>query len=96
MDAVFSQSVATDAWRGEATRWIRGELAAVGRQVTGEVEQRRIRPWSTQLVVPTDRGTVWFKANCPALAFEPAVHRLSSLEPDEVDEPLAVDEAAAG
>ncbi|TPG16241.1 phosphotransferase [Pedococcus bigeumensis] len=94
MDGLFSHWVATDAWRDEATAWIRDELAAVGRQVTGEVDQRRIRPWSTQLVVPTDRGTVWFKANCPALAFEPAVHRaLSSLEPDEVDEPLAVDDA---
>ena len=94
MDGLFSHWVATDGWRDEATAWIRDELAAVGRQVTGEVDQRRIRPWSTQLVVPTDRGTVWFKANCPALAFEPAVHRaLSSLEPDEVDEPLAVDDA---
>ena len=87
--------MATDAWRDEATSWIRDELAATGRQVTSEIEQRRIRPWSTQLVVPTDRGTVWFKGNCPALAFEPAVHRaLASLEPDEVDVPLAVDEAA--
>jgi hypothetical protein len=95
MDDVFSQWVATDAWRDEATSWIRDELTAVGRQVTGEIEQRRIRPWSTQLVVPTDQGTVWFKGNCPALAFEPAVHRvLASLEPDEVDAPLAVDEAA--
>jgi hypothetical protein len=95
MDDLFSQWVATDRWRSEATSWIHDELAAAGRQVTGEIEQRRIRPWSTQLVVPTDRGTVWFKGNCPALAFEPAVHRvLAALEPDEVDAPLAVDEAA--
>ncbi|MEO6411293.1 MAG: phosphotransferase [Pedococcus sp.] len=94
MDGLFSQWVATDAWRDEATTWIGDELAAVGRQMTGEVEQRRIRSWSTQLVVPTDRGTVWFKGNCPALAFEPAVHRaLASLEPDEVDDPLAIDDA---
>ncbi len=94
MDGVFSQRVATDAWRGEVTAWISDELAAVGRRVTGEVEQRRIRPWSTQLVVPTDRGTVWFKGNCPTLAFEPAMQRaLASLEPAEVDEPLAVDDA---
>ena len=92
MDGLFSQWVATDAWRDEATGWIRDELAAVGRQVTGDAEQRRIRPWSTQLVVPTDRGTVWFKGNCPALSFEPGLHRaLALLEPDEVDDPLAVD-----
>ena len=94
MDGLFSHWVATDTWRDVATAWIRDEHASVSRQVTGEGVQRRVRPWSTQLVVPTDRGTVWFKANCPALAFEPAVHRaLSSLEPDEVDEPLAVDDA---
>ena len=94
MGGLFSQWVATDAWRDEATAWIGDELAAVGRQVTGEVEQPRIRSWSTQLVVPTDRGTVWFKGACPALAFEPAVHRaLASLEPDEVDAPLAIDDA---
>ena len=60
--------------------------------MTGEVVQRRIRPWSTQLVVPSDQGTVWFKANCPSSAYEPAVHlALSELEPDEVEPPLAID-----
>jgi hypothetical protein len=92
MDEGFSQWVATDAWRAEAVGWIGERLAESGHQVTGEVEQPRIRPWSTQLVVPTDRGTVWFKANCPAMAFEPALLALlAELEPAEVDEPLAVD-----
>ena len=31
MDDLFSQTVATDAWRAEATRWIDEQLAAVGR-----------------------------------------------------------------
>lgn len=92
MDELFSQAVATPAWRTEATRWIEESLARVGRRVTGDVEQPRIRPWSTQLVVPTDRGTVWFKANCPSTGYEPAVHlALSELEPDEVEAPLAID-----
>jgi hypothetical protein len=92
MDVGFSQRVATPQWRAEATEWIAGQLAATGRVVTGEVEQRRIRPWATQLVVPTDQGTVWFKANCQSAAYEPAVHqRLSQLEPDEVEAPIAID-----
>ncbi|KRF25479.1 phosphotransferase [Phycicoccus sp. Soil803] len=96
MADLFSQTVATDAWRAEATRWISDELSGVGRQVTGDIVQRRIRPWSTQLVVPSDQGTVWFKANCPSSAYEPAVHRaLADLEPAEVEAPLAV-EAARG
>src|SRR5690242_154254 len=92
MADLFSQTVATEAWRAEATEWITDELSAVGRRVTGDIVQRRIRPWSTQLVVPSDRGTVWFKANCPSSAYEPAVHRaLAELEPGEVEAPLAVD-----
>jgi hypothetical protein len=92
MGELFSVRVASEAWRNEAHAWIEARLAEVGRGLTGEIEQRRIRPWATQLVVPTDRGTVWFKANCPELAHEVAVHEtLSQLVPDEVDVPLAVD-----
>src|SRR5580765_214807 len=92
MDDVFSRTVATDAWRAEATQWIGHELAGVGRRRTGDVVQRRIRPWSTQLVVPSDGGTVWFKANCPSSAYEPGVHlALAQLEPGEVEAPLAID-----
>ena len=85
------------AWRvrpGAARRsdWIADQVTRAGGLVTGEIEQRRVRPWSTQLVAPTDRGPAWFKANCRALAFEPAVQReLSRLVPDEVDAPLALD-----
>ncbi|KQU70562.1 hypothetical protein ASD62_05595 [Phycicoccus sp. Root563] len=92
MGELFSTRVAGEAWRGEATRWVEEELRRVGRRVTGPLEQPRIRPWSTQLVVPTDRGRVWFKANCASAAFEPAVHAaLARLEPTEVEAPLAVD-----
>jgi hypothetical protein len=94
MTEVFSQRVASDGWRREAGEWITAELDRAGRQVTGDIEQRRVRPWATQLVVPTDQGLVWFKANCPSAAFEPAVHqRLSQLEPHEVEAPLAIDAA---
>jgi hypothetical protein len=72
--------------------WLEARLTEAGHRLTGVPEQRRIRPWSTQLVVPTDRGPVWFKANCEALAFEPEVQRvLSLLVADEVDTPLALD-----
>jgi hypothetical protein len=92
MADLFSRTVASDSWRAEATGWISHELAGMGSHVTGEVVQRRIRPWSTQLVVPSDQGTVWFKANCPSSAYEPAVHlALAGLEPEEVEAPLAID-----
>ena len=88
----FSEVVTSAAWRSEAERWIRERVSDAGASVVGEIVQPRVRPWSTQLVVPTDAGRLWFKANCPALGFEPALHAtLARLEPDEVDEPFAVD-----
>ncbi|HEV7145497.1 MAG TPA: phosphotransferase [Pedococcus sp.] len=94
MAGLFSEVVAGRAWQQRAHEWISVQLAGSGRVLQGEIEQRRIRPWSTQLVAPTDQGPAWFKANCAALAFEPAVHAvLARLVPDEVDSPLAVDGA---
>lgn len=92
MLVAYSDRVARASWREEATAWIRGRLGERGITVNAVIAQPRIRPWSTQLAIPTDAGTYWFKANCAGLAFEAAVHaRLAVLVPDEVDEPLAVD-----
>lgn len=89
----FSERVAGEDWRGEAETWVLAELARHGLEVVGPVQQPRIRPWSTQLTVPTSGGTVWFKANCPAMAFEPRLQALlADLLPGSVDAPLAIDE----
>lgn len=88
----FSVRVASPAWRAEALDWIGERLAERGVTVTGEPDQLRIRPWSTQITVPTDHGTVWFKATCPAMSFEPALQELiADLVPDAVCRPWAVD-----
>lgn len=92
MTQPFSVRVATEDWRAEAVEWITTELARVAITVTGPIEQPRIRPWSTQLTVPTDRGRHWFKATCPSMVFEPALQQLmASLVPGSVQEPLAID-----
>ncbi|KQX74224.1 MULTISPECIES: phosphotransferase [Aeromicrobium] len=92
MGRPFSERVAHDDWRHAARRWTHDTLAARGIEVTGPVEQPRIRPWSTQLTVPTDAGRIWFKANCASMAFEPALQvELARLAPDAVDAPVAVD-----
>lgn len=92
MGRPFSERVAHDDWRHTAERWTRDELARQGVTVTGRIEQPRIRPWSTQLTVPTDAGRLWFKANCASMSFEPALQvALARLAPDDVDEPFAVD-----
>lgn len=92
MGRPFSERVAHDDWRHAAERWTRDALTSRGVEVVGRVEQRRIRPWSTQLTVPTDAGRVWFKAGCSSMAFEPALQvALARLAPGTVDEPWAVD-----
>lgn len=92
MGRPFAERVAHADWRREAERWTRDELADRGVTVTGPIEQPRIRPWSTQLTVPTDLGRVWFKANCAYMSFEPALQvALAQLAPDAVDLPYAVD-----
>jgi len=91
-DRPFSAVVGSEVWRGQAEEWLRERCAETGRRVIAEIEQPRIRPWSTQLVAPTDAGRVWFKATCPAQSFEPALQAvLAAAVPDRVDPPLAID-----
>ncbi|MEP7192067.1 MAG: phosphotransferase [Actinomycetota bacterium] len=88
----FSVLVSEPGWRAEADRWIVTALQEAGLSPVGPPEQRRIRPWSTQQVVPTSGGRVWFKANCPDLSFEPALQELLALlAPGSVDTPIAVE-----
>ena len=90
MGRPFSERVAGDDWRQEAETWIREQLDLHDDTLSGPIEQPRVRPWSTQLTVPTDSGLLWFKANCAALAFEPRLHdELARLAPDSVDAPYA-------
>jgi hypothetical protein len=88
----FSERVAGAGWRGAAEAWITEQVERHGHHITGPVEQPRIRPWSTQLTVPTDAGVVWFKANCASMAFEPRLHaELARLVPNAVDDPYAIE-----
>lgn len=88
----FSAHVSSAAWRADVEAWVHDRVEERGHRLTGPLDQRRTRPWSTQVVVPTDHGTLWFKANCPSMAFEPALHALlASLAPGDVDQPFAID-----
>ncbi len=72
--------------------WIEGELARVGLERVGEIEQPHVRPWATVLRVPTDGGDAWFKANADELRHEAAlVSVLAARRPDVVPPLLAVD-----
>ena len=89
---VFRDEVETTGWLLEVERWVDEQLADRGWVRTGPADQRRVRSWSTQVVLPTDHGLVWFKANNPHLAHEAAVHAtLAQLVPDLVDVPVGID-----
>ncbi len=92
----FSEQVTDPRWRRAAEDWIDRELGLAGVVRCGPVGQPRVRPWSTQLVVPVEGGRVWFKANCAGQSFEPRLQEaLARLLPHHVDEPLAIDGARA-
>lgn len=74
----------SEDWRWRVSRWIDEALSQRGvTRVPTSPRQPRLRPWSTQLVVETDRGRAWFKATLPEGTPEVAVLRLlSEVAPD--------------
>ncbi|MUK00993.1 hypothetical protein GM708_03040 [Vibrio cholerae] len=83
---------ASPGWREQADQWIDLVLETFGVARTGPSEQTRIRFWSTQLTVPTDHGTLWFKENnLGQLAEASIMSLLGELAPDHVAAPLAIE-----
>jgi hypothetical protein len=78
-------------WLAAAEDWIDAECARAAMERTGPA-RARARPYSVVARVPTDVGTVWFKASPPAGRFEPALLvALASWQPDRFAAPIAVD-----
>jgi hypothetical protein len=83
---------ASPAWRQQADQWIDLVLESFGVTRLGPSAQPRIRFWSTQLTVPTDHGTLWFKENnLGQLAEASIMSLLGELAPDHVAAPLAIE-----
>lgn len=80
------------AWQAEVHAWIRSALAKNNLQLTGEIEQPHIRPWSTVMNVPTSVGTFYFKASASVFAHETALtHYLAKFRPQLFPELIALD-----
>lgn len=91
---IASPHWAGPGWLDEVSAWIDAELARLGISVNGPIEQPHLRPWSTVLRVPTAGGALFFKANTPLVAFEPALAQvLARLWPDLIAGVLAADPA---
>jgi hypothetical protein len=83
-------------WLALAEEWIRAQLARCGIARTGNTEQIHVRWWSTILRVPTSEGDLFFKANAPPAAFEPALTEfLAHVDCDRIPELVAIDRERA-
>ncbi len=80
------------AWRARAIAWAGRRLRERGLAITGEAEQFHIRPWSTVIRLPTERGRVFFKATWPPQRFEAGLTAaITKWAPDDVGRTLAID-----
>ena len=92
MSSTFPLPWHDPAWMKQAHEWILAETRRQSIQVTGDIEQPHLYPWSTVLHVPTNEGKLFFKATAPETMFEvPLTHRLAEWFPDRMPELAAVD-----
>lgn len=79
-------------WQKQAHAWIRAEAKRNSIQLTGEIEQPHAYAWSTVMRVPTDEGTIFFKATAAETVYESALtQKLAGWYPDCMPELIAVD-----
>ena len=79
-------------WQAEAKAWIQSALDRNNLQLTGEIQQPHVRPWSTVMTLPTNAGTLYFKASASLFAHETALtDYLARFRPEIFPELLAVD-----
>jgi hypothetical protein len=79
-------------WLKQARDWILTETARQGIKITGAIKQSHISPWSTVMRVPTNKGTLFFKASVQDVAPEAALTQaLTAWYPNCMPELVAVD-----
>src|SRR5436190_22341690 len=79
-------------WQEQAHAWIRAEAQRNSIQLTGEIEQNHAYAWSTVMRIPTDAGTLFFKATAPETIYEIALtQKLAAWFPEYMPELIAAD-----
>ncbi|MEE1621436.1 hypothetical protein ACQ3I4_13290 [Zafaria sp. Z1313] len=92
--AEWNREWASEQWQAGVREWISMVLDTYSLAQTGPLEQKRIRLWSTQIVVPTDHGRLYFKANNPGQQGEASVTATAAnLAPEQLVMPLAIEPA---
>jgi hypothetical protein len=83
---------ARPGWFGQASGWVRDELARAGIPIVGPIEQLRTWQRSCILRATTARGEVFFKAVPPMFASEPPLTQaLAEQHPAHMPRVLAID-----
>jgi hypothetical protein len=81
-------------WLRQVSDWIYAEVKRQSLKIVGVIEQPHIYPWSTVLRVPTDEGTLFFKATAAETIYEAVLtQKLTEWYPDCMPELIAVDTA---
>jgi hypothetical protein len=62
-------------WHDRVEAWVDEQLSAIGSRRTGPLRTHRVWSISAVFEVPTDRGTLWFKACCDHFIAEAAIVR---------------------
>jgi len=82
------------AWQKQAHDWIRTKAKRNSIQLTGEIEQNHACAWSTVLRVPSNAGTLFFKATADETIHEIALtEKLAAWLPDCMPDLVASDSA---
>lgn len=82
-------------WHERVEAWVDEQLSTTGRRRTGPLRTHRVWSISAVLEVPTDGGTLWFKACCDHFIAEAAIlHRLARRIGDLVPGLVATDDEA--
>lgn len=81
-------------WQKQAHGWIRTKAQQNSIQLTGEIEQPHAYAWSTVMRVPSNEGTLFFKATAPETIYEIALTKMmAGWFPDCMPDLVAVDTA---
>lgn len=81
-------------WQKGAHEWIRAQASRHSIQITGDIEQPHAYAWSTVMRVPSNEGTLFFKATAPETIYEIALtEKLAGWFPDCMPELVALDTA---
>jgi len=79
-------------WEEAVAAWIDETFAKLQVECVGRVDHVRRRPWAALARVTTAEGDVYFKADPPSEAYEPALTEwLARARPDVVPEVLRID-----